>query len=108
MAFSRSLESQTVNKMIQIYCQAMHGSKKNQLCSECQELSDYAAERINKCPFKDKKPVCSVCPVHCYKPAMRDRIRQVMGYSGPKMIYKSPVLAIRYLYRKKFKSNVKV
>ena len=34
---------------------------------------------------------------HCYKPEMRERIRQVMRYSGPRMITKHPVAAIRHL-----------
>jgi hypothetical protein len=37
---------------------------------------------------------------------MRERIKEVMRYSGPKMPWKSPVLSLRYMYRKRFKSNV--
>jgi hypothetical protein len=35
---------------------------------------------------------------------MRTEIKKVMRYSGPKMIYKSPFLSLRYLFRKVFKS----
>jgi hypothetical protein len=37
---------------------------------------------------------------------MRERTTEVMRYSGPKMPWKSPVLSLRYMYRKRFKSNV--
>ena len=43
------------------------------------------------------KTSCDACENHCYKPEMRERIRQVMRYSGPRMITKHPVAAIRHL-----------
>jgi uncharacterized paraquat-inducible protein A len=106
MAFSRQLELETVKKMIGIYCHELHHSEKNQLCPECSALLEYAQKRIDKCFYGDRKPVCSTCQVHCYKKEMRERIKEVMRYSGPKMTWKSPVLSLRYMYRKRFKSNV--
>jgi uncharacterized paraquat-inducible protein A len=107
MAFSRSLETETIKKMIMIYCHDVHGTEKGELCSECSGLLDYAKQRIDKCFYGDQKPVCSKCKVHCYKPEMRNKIKEVMRYSGPRMLFKSPVLSLRYMYRKKFKSNIK-
>ena len=43
------------------------------------------------------KTFCSVCKTHCYKPEMREQIRQVMRWSGPRMLFHHPVLAIRHL-----------
>lgn len=106
MAFSRQLEIKTVQEMIVMYCQAHHQTKNNELCTECQELFSYARQRIDKCFYGDDKPVCSKCPVHCYKPEKREKIKTVMQYSGPRMIKRRPILSLRYLYRKKFKSNV--
>lgn len=106
MAFSKRLETKTVQKMIMIYCHEMHGTKNNGLCSECSVLFDYAKQRIDKCFYGNQKPVCSQCKVHCYKPEMRNKIKEVMRYSGPRMFLKSPVLSLRYMYRKRFKSNV--
>ena len=37
-----------------------------------------ADARLDRCPFRDEKPTCSNCLVHCYKPDMRERIREVM------------------------------
>jgi hypothetical protein len=84
----------------------MHGLGKHELCPECKNLRSYAENRIDKCIYGDKKPVCSKCPVHCYKKDMREAITRVMRYSGPKMFFKSPLLSVRYFYRKLFKSNV--
>jgi hypothetical protein len=32
--------------------------------------------------------------MHCYKPAMREKIKDVMRYSGPRMSYRHPLLAL--------------
>ena len=68
------------------------------LCPQCQELLTYAHQRLDRCKFGNEKPSCTRCPVHCYKPAMRQQIRQVMRYSGPRMLLHNPVLAIRHLW----------
>ncbi len=86
----------TSHAMIQLYCKAHHQSQED-LCEACTELRDYAARRLKSCPFQPDKPPCSKCPVHCYKPAMRERIREVMRYAGPRMIAKHPVMAVRHL-----------
>jgi hypothetical protein len=90
-------ERKTVGVMIQIYCQGQHDGKP--LCPICLELSDYVNERLDRCPFGDEKPTCKNCKVHCYEPVMRERIREVMRYAGPRMIFRYPILAIRHLLR---------
>ncbi len=89
-------ERHTVERMIAIYCRGHHAATQS-LCDECRELRDYANLRIEGCPFQEDKPVCAKCAVHCYKPAMRERIRQVMRYAGPRMLFKHPMLAIFHL-----------
>lgn len=84
-----------------MYCKYHHG--KTKLCSECIELIDYAELRIDKCKFGLEKPACKDCPVHCYKPEMRERIRNIMCWSGLRMIYTHPILAIKHLLREKKK-----
>jgi hypothetical protein len=106
MAFSRPLEIKTVQKMISMYCHAMHHTKNDELCIDCMELFKYAGQRIDKCFYGDDKPVCSKCTVHCYKPEMREKIKEIMRYSGPRMMWKSPILSLRYMYRKIYKSNI--
>lgn len=82
----------TLEAMIRIYCRGRH-RKNSGICPECSELLEYAAKRLETCPFQEKKPRCSKCPVHCYKPDMRARIIDVMRYAGPHMLYRHPFLA---------------
>lgn len=96
----RQREKKTVALMIRLYCKKKHGTKK-ELCMECQELHDYAMLRSDKCPFMETKTFCSNCKVHCYKPAMREKIREVMRFSGPRMMLYHPVMAVRHVIESK-------
>ncbi len=96
-SFSRriSRERQTVAVMIGLFCRQKH--KSSDICGECRELLSYALERLEKCSFQGKKMTCARCPVHCYNPVMRERIRIVMGYAGPRMLFRHPALTILHL-----------
>jgi len=97
-------EAGTVRTMVSMYCGEIHRSK--ELCNECQELTNYAMERLDKCPFGEGKTVCSLCEVHCHKPEMRRKIRDAMRYAGPRMISRHPLLAINHLIHKRRKKPV--
>ncbi len=88
-------EKQTVKLMISLYCKKVHHYAS--LCVECNELLNYANNRAEKCPFKETKSFCSNCKVHCYKPEMRSKIKNVMRYSGPIMIFYHPIIAIKHI-----------
>lgn len=92
----RRREKETVALMIGIYCRKKHGTKKG-LCPRCRELLDYAAARSDRCPFMETKTFCSNCKVHCYRPDMRARIKEVMRFSGPRMIFYHPGMAPRHM-----------
>ena len=92
----RQREKETVSFMIRLYCKKKHGTKKG-LCPECAALDEYARMRSDKCPFMESKTFCSNCKVHCYKPEMREKIREVMRFSGPRMLFYHPVMAIRHV-----------
>jgi ATP-dependent helicase YprA (DUF1998 family) len=89
-------ECKTLEAMIRLFCRRHHGKAAGP-CPECNGLLSYARERLEKCPFGNGKPSCANCPVHCYKPAMRERIRAVMRHAGPRMIWSHPVLAAFHL-----------
>ncbi len=91
----REREKEVVSLMIALYCRKKHGGK--QLCPACAELDAYARMRSDKCPFMETKTFCSNCKVHCYKPEMREKIREVMRFSGPRMIFHHPIMAIRHV-----------
>lgn len=96
----REREKRTVARMIRIYCRGNH-SRGQALCPECQALLDYAVRRSDRCPFMETKTFCSNCRVHCYKPEMREKIRTVMRFSGPRMIFYHPVMAIHHVLESK-------
>ena len=93
----RQQEKQLVGEMIELYCHCQHHSTKGVLCADCQALSSYANLRIESCPFMETKTFCSACKVHCYQPAMREKIRTVMRWAGPRMLPKHPVLSMRHV-----------
>lgn len=96
----REREKRTVALMIRLYCRRKHGAAKK-LCPECEALTQYALLRSDKCPFTETKSFCSNCRVHCYKPEMRERIREVMRFSGPRMLLYHPVTAARHVIESK-------
>ncbi len=82
--------------MVRIYCRRHHGAEQ-ELCADCKALVRYAHQRLDRCAFQEDKPTCAHCPIHCYQPAMREKIRAVMRYSGPRMLLRHPILAICHL-----------
>jgi len=92
-------EKRTVTEMIRIYCGDHHRAEDG-LCSECNDLLTYAIKRLDCCLFGADKPICANCQIHCYKPAMREHIHEVMRYAGPRMLWRHPVMAARHLLDK--------
>lgn len=97
----REREKEMVSLMIRIYCNGNHGTKGDALCKDCVLLKEYARVRSDKCPFMETKTFCSNCRVHCYKPDMRQQIKEVMRYAGPRMLLHNPVAAIRHVIESK-------
>ncbi len=91
-------EKKTIKSMIEIYCLENH--KKAKLCPDCSDLLNYALKRVDLCPLRDDKPTCKNCLIHCYSKDYREKIKTVMRYSGPKMIFKHPLLSVVYLINK--------
>ena len=69
-------EKMTIQRMISLYE------------SQCPQASDepghydalftYAQKRLDKCVFGEEKPACKQCPVHCYQPAKREEMKQII------------------------------
>lgn len=90
-------EKAVVEQMIRLYCQKSEGH--SELCTSCRELLDYAHSRLDRCRYGEDKPTCKKCPTHCYRPEMKERIRTVMRWAGPRMIIYHPLASIRHLLR---------
>ena len=95
----REREKELVSQMIALYCRKKHGGR--DLCPDCAALDAYARQRSDHCPFMETKTFCSNCTVHCYKPEMREKIRAVMRFSGPRMIFHHPITAVRHMIETK-------
>lgn len=70
----------------------VYGRRIPVVCEECAELLSHAERRRAMCP-KSPKPFCSNCDTHCYSPVMRDRMREVMRYAGPRSMFTRHALA---------------
>ena len=91
----RRRELRTLETMMGMYCRHHHGG--GELCAECTGLRDYARRRLERCVFGDAKPTCANCTVHCYTPGMRERVRVMMRWAGPRMALRHPVIAALHL-----------
>ena len=85
-----------------VYCKANHESGKTfiqtdepalrdlpfgkfAVCDECREFLLYAFDRRLRCPLEEK-PACKHCQVHCFKPGHREKVREIMRFSGQYLI----------------------
>jgi Nitrous oxide-stimulated promoter. len=95
----REEEKKLVSQMIALHCRKNHRAKG--LCLDCAELDAYARQHSDKCLFMEMKIFCSNCKMHYYKPVMREKIRVVMRFSGPRMIFSHPITAVRHVIETK-------
>lgn len=97
-----------LGKFITIYCDGKHADKPKSkvmgngkvamyvdslnltLCDDCRKLLLYAASKRIICPY-NPKPACKDCTTHCYAEPNRSKIREVMRYSGMRMILKGSI-----------------
>ncbi|HOW17472.1 MAG TPA: nitrous oxide-stimulated promoter family protein [Phycisphaerae bacterium] len=64
------------------------------LCEACRKLLAHAFVKRSNCPM-NPKPACKKCPNHCYHPSYRQRIREVMRFSGRRLVLSG---RLDYLY----------
>ena len=91
-------EAEMIEAMIRGYCQKHH-KPQNGLCEDCEALLHYAKKRLACCPFRDNKPTCAKCTIHCYRTQEREAIRNVMRTMGPKMLFTHPIMTFNHLVR---------
>ena len=88
---------------VRIYCGAKHGDqvktnmqvenitvRETLLCRECAEVARHALAKRRNCPLTPK-PSCKKCHVHCYGRDYRAKIREIMAFSGRRMILRGRV-----------------
>lgn len=90
------VEYKVVYEMIDLY------HRKNDRFSdgEISELKYYVRRKLSSCPHGSSKSCCSYCTIHCYEPRMREQIREIMRFSGPRFIFYRPGKTIKHLLHK--------
>ncbi len=74
------------------------GTKELVLCHDCGKLLSHGIAKLLLCPY-DPKPMCKKCETHCYAPGYRERVREVMKFSGRYLIKHGRLdLMIHYLF----------
>lgn len=91
-------EKRVIKLMVELYCHKKHQHKSKGLCEECRELLDYAHKRLSFCKFGDEKTTCQKCPIHCYKKDMKQKVKEVMRFSGPRVLIYSPIEFFRHMF----------
>jgi len=94
-------------RFIQVYCHAKHDRRvagevqlpqelqprlrsAGTICPECAELLEHGIKKRTLCPL-NPKPSCKKCHIHCYGPAYRQKIREIMAFSGRKLLLRGRI-----------------
>lgn len=91
----RDREKKVITEMVKLYCRKNH--KNGELCDECNEVLNYSLKRIDNCKFMETKTFCSNCKSPCYSLKMKEKIKQIMKFSGPRMLLYHPILVIYHI-----------
>ena len=94
--YKRAKERAIVQTMIEVYCKNKCKAKEIP-CEKCKDLIQYSKTRIDKCPYMETKSFCSSCKTHCYDMKYRGKIKEVMRFSGPRMILYHPIITLKHM-----------
>jgi len=100
-------------KFIALFCRKKHEGEKKpfaieasllkdlvrpvELCPDCTKLLKYGLSMRLRCPH-DPKPQCKKCNAPCYREEYRERIREVMKFSGMLLVKRGRLdLLLHYL-----------
>ena len=87
-----------IGKFVEVYCAGKHGGAEHaparlpaglgerNLCPECRAFLEYAVTKRLKCPLEAEKPTCKHCRIHCYDRPRREKVREIMSYSGRRLM----------------------
>ena len=103
----------TLAVFVRVYCEAKHDhqgpvvykgfnlkditGKHLELCPQCSKLLHHALVKRTACP-RDPKPQCKDCPTHCYSKVYREQIREVMRFSGMRLLLRGRVDYLFHLF----------
>ena len=97
-------EKKTIDAMVQFFCKKKHKAK-GELCPECTEFLAYAMLRLDRCPFQERKSTWESAPSTATALSMREKAKNIMRYSGPRMLLHHPGLALHHVGRTQKTAN---
>lgn len=104
----------TLARFIALYCRSHHKErapfafkapgfeeifeKGPELCPDCARLLKYGLTMRLRCP-QEPKPMCKKCPDPCYRPEYREKIREVMKFSGMYLVKRGRIDLLYHYFR---------
>jgi hypothetical protein len=105
----------TLASFVNVYCSQQHVESRSpfeftipgeedivpknvDLCMACTKLLKYALSMRLRCPL-DPKPMCKKCPDPCYRTEYREKIREVMKFSGMHLLKRGRIDLIYHYFR---------
>lgn len=87
-----------LGKFVEVFCAGKHPAAERfaftlpgelgerVICPECAAFLKYAVLKRLKCPLEAEKPTCKHCRIHCYDRPRREKVREIMGYAGRRLM----------------------
>jgi hypothetical protein len=98
MNLQQKKDIRLIGKFVEVYCAGKHhgvertcaplpeGLKERSVCPECASFLAYAITKRLNCPLEAEKPTCKHCRIHCYDKLNREKVREIMSYSGRRLL----------------------
>lgn len=98
MTLQQKKDIRVIAKFVEVYCNGKHSEidkalmtlpedlGNRQFCKNCTEFMEYAIKRRLSCPLEAQKPTCKHCRIHCYNSTNREKVKEIMSYSGRKLM----------------------
>ena len=89
-----------------IYCRAHHAECAQDaagLCPECREVVETTLAKAQTCPYGHSGN-CQDCDTQCQRGTSKQRVKAMMRYAAPRMVYRHPLMTLSYV-SKKFKKR---
>lgn len=105
-ASNTNRDRRTLEAIGRIYCHGNHAHMAKDaagLCLQCRCAVESTLARTIACP-NGHEGNCQDCRIHCQRGEAQERIRKIMHYAAPRMVFRHPIMTAHYL-RKKFHSR---
>lgn len=93
----------TLEAIGRIFCNAHHPDADRDeagLCPACRNTIDATFARTATCP-NHQRSNCEDCAVKCQRGDAQARIKEIMRYSAPRMLFRHPLMTLEYLRKKR-------